>query len=135
MEHDHGDPDAYRDEIDAAVRAAIAVGSYYYPPVAVLALVREQIVDLVNWLFDTDDDVISTETVVFSRVDLERLSTAGRSYHMGVKKLPTMPPVDQPITTNLFQHFVTTHRGEGAHYIVAFDIVRDPEVPAGGVIL
>ena len=41
MEHDLGDPDAYRDEVDASVKLAIALATYLFPPAgAILALVE-----------------------------------------------------------------------------------------------
>jgi hypothetical protein len=140
MEHDEGDPNAYRDEIDAAVKAAIAVATRLYPPLAVLALVEKQIVDLINWLVDTDDDLISTETLVLSRADLDNYSKQSRTYYMGTKTtisgfgLGTSITVT-PLTTQLFQHFVTKHNGEGAKYVVGFDVLREPPLDSSPIFL
>lgn len=137
MEHDQGDPDAYRDEIDVAVKAAIAVATRFYPPAAVLALVEEQIGDLINWLFDTGDDIISTQTVVLERADLERYAGESPTYYMGTKRTISVggggapgTVTTAPLTTKLFQHFVTKHVGDGAEYAIGFDIKRDPALPA-----
>ena len=40
FEHDQGDPDVYKEQIDDIVKAAIAVASHYYPGV-VLEFVHE----------------------------------------------------------------------------------------------
>ncbi len=147
MEHDQGDPDAYRDEIDLAVKAAIAVATRLYPPAAVLALVEEQIVDVINWLFGTDDDIISTETVVLERAQLEDYARQSRAYYMGTKTEVVLGggggfgggfgtiTTTSPLTTHLFQHFVTKHYGDGAEYVIGFDVLRDPPLEGGGVIL
>jgi hypothetical protein len=140
LRHDEGDPNAYRDEIDAAVKAAIAVATRFYPPLAVLALVEEQIVDFINWLIDTGDDLISTETLVLSRADLDNYSKQSRTYHMGTKVtisgsgLGTLITVT-PLTTQLFQHFVTKHNGEGAKYVVGFDVLREPPLDSPPIFL
>lgn len=128
MEHDQGDPDAYREEIDAAVKAALAVATYFYPPAAVVALVEEQIVDLINWLFGSGDDIISTETVVLERAQLEGYAQQGRSYYVGKKD-------GNPLPTQLFQHFVTTHRGDHTEYVIGFDVLRDPPLAIEPVII
>lgn len=141
MEHDEGDPDAYRDEIEMVVKASIAVISYYYPAAAVLSLLKDTIVDAVNWLFDTDDDLISTETVVLSRASLEAFAGQSPGYHMGTRRQPILSGGrlvgfnNLPLTTGLFQHFTTKHRGDGSEYVVGFDIVRDPPLPRNDVIL
>lgn len=129
FEHDQGDPDAYKEEIDTLVKAAIAILSKIYPPAAVLALISDTITDGINWLIDTDDDIISTETVVLPRVLLELYSTQGfHSFHFGqrldISHFPQITIV--PVTTHLLYHFITTHRGGGANYVVGFDVARDP---------
>ena len=71
FEHDEGDPDAYKDEVDAFVKAAIAVLSYFYPALAWLELLSGQIAGTINWVLGTGDDPVETQTVVLPRALLE----------------------------------------------------------------
>lgn len=129
FEHDQGDPDAYKEEIDTLVKAAIAILTKIYPPAAVLALVSDTITDGINWLLDTGDDIISTETVVLPRTLLELYSTQGfHSFHFGqrldVSHFPQITII--PISTHLMYHFITEHAGGGATYVLGFDVAREP---------
>ncbi|MFT3897475.1 MAG: hypothetical protein QM719_07245 [Thermomonas sp.] len=142
MEHDEGKPDYYRDEIDTFVKGAIAVASKYWPPAAVLSFFKDNIVDAINWVLDTGDDVISSEVAVWERSALEALAIQTPGEYQGTKRelipsptggFPTYGPVVNA-PTGLFVHFVTKHHGDGAEYVVGFDIVRDPPRP-GPVIL
>jgi hypothetical protein len=129
-EHDYGDPDKYRDEIDYLVKAAIAIAAKYYPPALVLEEVSGTITDAINWVLDTDDDLLTTEQVHFSREELEELTMVhGPSYYMGTKQASYLSP-PQPYTTRLFKHFVTKHREDGAEYVVCFDVQRYPAPPS-----
>ncbi|RWR24277.1 hypothetical protein D8Y24_05610 [Agrococcus lahaulensis] len=122
MEHDMGDPDAYREEIDALVKAALAVLAYFYPPAALAQLLSSTITDAVNWLLDTADDPIETQTVVHSSGMLEALSTSYRGTYLG----------EGQRHTGLEYHFLTNHAGGGARYVLGFEVLRDPEhLPEG----
>lgn len=137
MEHDEGDPDYYRDEIDTFVKGAIAFASKYWPPAAVLSFFKDNIVDAINWVLDTGDDVIGSEVAVWERPALEALAIQTPGEYQGTKRelipsptggLPIVGPVVNA-PTGLFVHFVTKHHGDGAEYVVGFDIVRDPPRP------
>ncbi|MCA0393150.1 MAG: hypothetical protein LCH70_03350 [Proteobacteria bacterium] len=119
MEHDYGNPDYYRDEIEAFVSGAVALASRFWPPAVVLALFKDNIVDAINWILGTGDDVISSEVVTWERRDLEAQVSQTPAYYHGTRG-------GALFTTHLFTHFVTKHRGEGAEYVVGFDIERDP---------
>jgi hypothetical protein len=133
MEHDEGDPDYYRDEVDTFVTAAIAVGAKLWTPIALLALFKGSIVDAINWILGTGDDVISSEVVIFERPELEALAVQPPVLYQG-KKWP-VSNIGVPVgpsynfQTDLVIHFVTTHHGDGAEYVVGFDIERDPPRP------
>lgn len=132
FEHDEGDPDAYRDEVDAIVKVTIAVLSKLYPPAAVLALAHDTITDAVNWLLGTGDDVISTETVVLPLSTLELYSSLQWSFYIGERRIPVIVNGQTrgfqvaPYSTSLPYHFFTLHQGSGARYVVVFDVERDP---------
>lgn len=122
MEHDEGDPDAYRTEVDLLVRAAIAVLGKVYPPLILLEFFSSTIADAVNWLIDTGDDPLGTQTVVLPRGLLEQLSTSYRATFLGRGGR----------ATGLEYHFLTTHSGGGSEYTVGFEILREPErLPEG----
>ena len=59
FEHDHGDPNDYREEVDAAVKVAIVIAAIYLGPEAAAVYVLEEatglIGDGINWLSGTDD--------------------------------------------------------------------------------
>ncbi len=130
FEHDHGDPDKYREEIDYLVKGVIAIAGKFYPPALVLQAVSGTITDIINWMVDTGDDLLSTEPVSFTREQLEESTMVkGRAYYMGTKSPGFLQPAI-PCTTKIFQHFVTKHRADGAEYVIGFDIERDPPPPS-----
>lgn len=139
FEHDKGDPDAYRDEVDVLVKATIAVLTKLYTPAALLALFSESITDLVNWLLGTGDDLVSVEIVVLPRAVLELYAGHGRGPYIAKVKRPSIRNGQivwgyQSLVTNLLHHFTTVHKGGGGHYVACFDVERDPPLP-GPVIL
>lgn len=137
MEHDYGDPDHYRDDVKTFVDGAIAFATYVWGPAAVLGFFEDSIVDAINWILGTGDDVIDSQVVSWERPALEALAVQTPGEYQGTKResipsptggLPTFGPVVNA-PTGLFVHFVTKHRGDGAEYVVGFDIVRDPPRP------
>lgn len=121
MEHDFGDPDKFRDEIDAAVKLAIGVASKLYPPAAaILALIATSglLTDFINWLIGTADDEVGTSTQVFEFVDLESFSrTPTKNYRerAGGKN------------TGLKYHFKAEVNDND--YAVAYQVQRNPKAP------
>ena len=81
------------------------------------------ITDAINWLLDTGDDLIESQTVVNRRDVLEWYAGQTDNIYIAHNK-----------STNLPYHFVTTHRGGGATYIVGFDVTREPPLPIPFVI-
>jgi hypothetical protein len=128
MEHDYGNPNYYRDDINTFVEAAIIAGSKLWPWVSILLLFKGSIVDAINAIFGTGDDVISSEVVTWERSELEALALQTPSEYQGWK-LQTVVGPRVNVPTGLFVHFVTKHRGDGAEYEVGFDIERDPPRP------
>jgi hypothetical protein len=136
MEHDYGDPNHYRDEVKTFVDGGIALATYLWGPAAVLAYFKDNIVDAINWILGTGDDVISSEVVTWERPALEALAVQTPGYYQGWKRevvaSPFGPPTLGPlvnIQTGLLINFVTEHHGDGSKYVVAFDIERDPPRP------
>ena len=115
FEHDEGDPNAYKEQIDALLKAAIAIAGSIYNPLWGLALFESSIADGINWLLDTGDDMIETQTVVNPRILLDYYAARYTDpYYAGTRE------------TGLLFHFTTTHRGDGATYVCCFEVERDP---------
>lgn len=136
MEHDYGDPDHYRDRINTFVAGAIAAATWLWPPAALIAYFKDNIVDAINWILDTEDDMISTEVMTWERPSLEALAITEPYLYEGTKLQQVISgPFGQPqytsvaFVTDLITHFVTKHQGDGANYVVGFDIERDPPRP------
>jgi hypothetical protein len=117
FEHDEGDPNAYKDDIDKAVKLAVALAIWFFAPgapaIAVLTAATPLISSGINWLLDTGDDQIGiTRTQVFTQefVDQE-----------GNKEVHPLPG------TELYAHVFSEHTGDGAKYQFGFKFVRDPE--------
>jgi len=122
FEHDYGDPDALRDEVNAAVILAIGIATYIYPPAgAILALIQASglVTDFFNWLLDTGDDEIGTVTQVFELDDLEEYSRTRTSNYTEVFG-STQP-------TGLMFHFLAAVNDND--YVAAYQVQRNPRAP------
>ena len=105
MEHDEGDPEAYRGKIEAVVEgAALAAAAAGYP---VPEWGRVLVADLVNAALDTGDDSLGSVALSFSTAQL--LATADQ------------PPLAE---RDVKHHWFTMHNGEGSTYKAYFDVVR-----------
>lgn len=129
FEHDFGDPDKYKEDIDALVKLGLAALVAVWPPLVALEALSGTISDAINWVLDTGDDVVETQTVVLPKSRLEEFAGTPPSFYNHLR------PVFPPITTNLMHHFLTRHRGGGATYICGFDIDRKPPLPRDEVFL
>lgn len=130
MEHDQGDPDAYRDEVDAAVKLAIAAATYLFPPGgALLALIEASglITDLFNWVLGTGDDEVGTTTVVLGSLsELENYSRTGIGHLWVVRD-------GQRVDTGLPNHFVTPVNERD--YFAGYVVTRQPRAPLFPIII
>ncbi|WP_419663222.1 uncharacterized protein Dvar_36260 [Desulfosarcina variabilis str. Montpellier] len=124
MEHDQGDPDAYRDEVDAAVKLSIAAATYFFPPGGVLLALIEAsglVTDFFNWLLGTGDDEIGTASVVLGTLsELEDFARTGLG-HLFVRR------DGKQVDTGLANHF--TAAVSGNDYLAAYRVVRQPTAP------
>ena len=124
MEHDQGDPDAYRDEVDAAVKLAVGLSIYLFPAGgAILALIEASglITDFFNSLLGTGDDEIGTVTIVLGSLsELENYSRTRLSSFHTVQG-------GQQINTNLTNHFLAPVSQND--YVVAYRVTRFPKAP------
>jgi len=145
MEHDFGDPDRFKDEIALVVAAALAAGQLLLAPgvllTALLAAVAKVIVEAINWLIDTDDDVIETVIQVIEVDDLRRMALNSPRLFVGEREkvILTFPFQTEIVrdTTEILHHFATQHSGGGGKYNVAFRVKKsNPLVagPVGGVL-
>ena len=122
-EHDYGDPDKYRSEIDALVKAAILAIGYLTgagaAATAVLEALPGTVTDAINWLIDTDDD----------QIDIARTEILTREVMDEIGRRPLVPyyrpdgTQTDLITSDLIR---TQHSGSGAKYTFGFVLDRDP---------
>lgn len=120
LDHDKGDPNAYRDEVDTAVKLAIAIATYLYPPAgAILALIEASglITDFFNWLLGTGDDEVGTSTLVLEMSDLEDYARSRETNYTRPGRAPT----------GLNYHFLGTVNDND--YAVAYRVLRNPVAP------
>ena len=128
FEHDDGNPNEYRDEIDALVKAAIAAAILIFGLGAGVGAILEglsgTITDAINWLFDTDDDQIDIDrTHILEQSRIEEMGTRPLNVHIYNQNILG---VTRPVVTDLMHHFVSTHSGDGARYTFGFRVSRDP---------
>lgn len=109
MEHDHGDPNKYRDVIKAGV-GAVAAGVTAWTGVVVPEEVQGLVTSGVNAVVDSGDDVIATAATEFSAASFA-----------GMAGLPLTHFKQQ-----LHYHFFIECAGGDAHYFVFFRVVQDP---------
>lgn len=139
FEHDKGDPDAYGDEVDVLVKATIAVLTKSHTSAALSALFSEFISDLVNWLLEIGDDLVSLEMVVLPRAVLALYSGRGCAPCIAKVKRPSLHNGQivrcyQSLVTNLLHHFTTVHKVGGGHCVACFDMERNPPLPEGVIL-
>lgn len=142
MEHDEGDKDAYREEVEAIVAAAAAVAAAYGVPVP--AAVKDLAADLIIWVLGSGDDVIGTETVILAPEWLRRFADLPTRTFRGTRTVlrPVGPfqVTEETITdeTDLEHHTASRHTDRGK-YVVTYKISADQEAlpeagePGGGI--
>ncbi|HKQ75090.1 MAG TPA: hypothetical protein VJ810_15445 [Blastocatellia bacterium] len=115
MEHDFGDPDKYKEEIELLVRAAQAYAAAHGIPVP--DAVANFAVDLINDLLDTDDDLIGVNTAV--------LSPDAFAFY-----------ASKPLThfkQQLHYHFYTYHTDGDAKYYAMYRVIEEGKQPPPAV--
>jgi hypothetical protein len=122
-EHDYGDPDKYRDEIDALVKAGILATAWLtgagVAATAVLEALSGTITDGINWILDTDDDQIDiARTEIFDRARMEEIGKRPLVPHYASNGTQT-----ELVISDLIQ---TQHVGSGARYVFGFVLDRTP---------
>jgi hypothetical protein len=118
FEHDFGDPDHYRDEIEALVVLAISIAILLFPGATkILLLIQASglVTDFFNWLLDTGDDEIGTTTTVLEEADLEVYSRT---------RLTELSLPDKK-KTGLKNHYVASVNDRD--YFAAFEVTRKPK--------
>jgi hypothetical protein len=131
FEHDYGDPNKYKAEIELATRAAVtAAAAYGFDPT------NKETLDLLerfaNWLFDTEDDAIDTTVHVFhtnevhgtSLVPLTMLQMKRSMVRMTGMRSNPIQPYTVTDDTNILQNFTMEHKGSGADYISCYEMTK-----------
>jgi len=120
FEHDYGDPDALRREVNASVILAIAIATIIFPAAgAILALISASglVTDFFNWLLQTGDDEIGTVTHVLELSDLEEYARSRTTNY-------TENPGAGGKQTGLMYHFKASVNDND--YVAAYQVQRNP---------
>jgi hypothetical protein len=87
MENDEGDPDAYKEQINALVEIGALVAKSY--GVNVPDYIKGLVVDAINWVIDSDDDVIGVESITLSPYFLKIYASQNdRNFHNNGRTVP-----------------------------------------------
>jgi hypothetical protein len=124
FDHDWGDPDRFRDEVDTVVKLALAYASYAFPlasPFFVILAADGSLTDFFNWLLHTGDSKIGTDITVLEIADLE-------DYGRWRQPSTTYAPGGGRVWfRDLPYHFLASVNDRD--YFAAFTVVRDPPAP------
>lgn len=120
MEHDEGDPDYYKKEIEYLVKAAAAVALYFGYPIP--DFLQQIAVSLINYIVGSDDDNIGVDTLIFTPYDLRYYATRPGGNRVGSNKI--LP----------FEFHRNSYHNEGAKYYAFFSIEADKQPLDGPVI-
>ena len=131
MEHDEGDPNAYKDELTVIVNAAADIAEqqgWYDAPDSL----KELLVDGLNWLLGPGDDVVDTVFRTISPSQLRAFARSSMRLLEGTRRYPRpgyagFPDyVELRDQTKVPAHFQIDYYGDGAHYVVGFEVERHP---------
>jgi hypothetical protein len=144
MEHDEGDAEHYRAEIDAIFTAALVIleaRGIRIPEM--LKNFQSLVVDALTWLLGSEDDLIEVESQRLTPALLRALAHTKTREYIGKRRVlantagsgfgaSSMKTVEDK--TGIQQHFVTRHNGGGATYVVGYQVTRKafafPATPA-----
>lgn len=118
MENDEGDPDAYKEEIDLLVNLAAQAAAAFGVPIP--DQVKKLVSKLVNWIIDSEDDSIGTETMILTPYDLKLAAAAS-----------TLTFRDGSVQTTIPYHRSTFHDEDGEYFVLfRIDADQEPVTPA-----
>ena len=130
MENDDGNPDEYKDEIDLLVSFGIE-----FLPFPVPDFIKGWIVDAINWIAGSADDLVATTVSVIEVDALRRMALSPLYSFRGYKKELqyvggefVMKLVEVP--TDILTHFSTKHEGGDGLYNICFRL-KKTDVPGG----
>lgn len=121
MEHDEGDAEAYRDEIQLIVAAAAAVAAYF--DIRIGVVLQLFAADVIQWIIDSEDDEIGTDVVIVtpdwlrqgaSNMSVQYLGRCRRAKSVGFLQYVIE---ETSMKTNLEYDFVSAHTDNGSYYI------------------
>lgn len=121
MEHDFGDPNHWRDEIDLAVKAA-AAATTAATGIPIPSEITDVITDFFNWLTGSEDDQVQQVNRFLSKNQLISMANSPlmTTETLRIPSLPPIPNVPAPFR----YHFRTRHVGDGGHYQAYYRVVK-----------
>lgn len=120
MEHDEGDPDYYKKEIEYLVKSAAYLALLLGYPIP--DAVQQLAVSLINFLVGSDDDNMGVDTIIFTPYDLRYYATRTGGNSVGSGKI--LP----------FDYHRNSYHDEGAKYYVFFSVEAD-KAPLDGPVI
>jgi hypothetical protein len=136
MEHDEGDAEHYRAEVDSILTSVLdALESVQIPVPEMLKKFQALIVDTLAWLLGSEDDLIEVQNRRLTPEALRYFARAETQEYIGKRRVQTTvagggfgPPRFKTVEdkTGIQQHFVTRHAGGGATYVVGYKVSRKP---------
>ncbi len=111
MEHDEGDPDYYKREIELLVESAAYLALILGYPIP--DVVQQLAVSVIKFLVGSDDDNMGVDTIIFTPYDLRYYATRPGGTRVGSNK--TLP----------FDYHRSSYHDEGAKYYVFFSVEAD----------
>jgi hypothetical protein len=131
MEHDEGDPDAYKEEVETIVDAAAAIAAFFNIKVAVV--LKAFAAEVILWVIDSDDDQIGTHVVTITPEWVKRYPHTYPIRKFTDKRIVRKPQgwfqwVEEEVVdrTDLDYQFVSRHTDRG-NYVVTYKMTADKE--------
>lgn len=130
MEHDEGDHDAYKEQVEAVVELAALIAAYFNVPLG--AAIKAFGDDLILWVLDSDDDEIGTAYTAVTPEWLKRWAAVSPiqffQKYLAVKAVaPWQWTLAEAVdNTDIDHHFLSRHTDDG-HYVVLYRVRADQD--------
>lgn len=134
MEHDEGKPNAYAEEIAAVLEVIVILGGWNPAALATQAIVALAALAL-NWVLDSDDDMLGTDVTVLSREQLGYYGQAPLSSLVETREIftPLFPfgyQVEEVTDETGLEYHFAARTSDGARYVTTYKVTAsNPPLP------
>ena len=128
MEHDEGDPDAYREEVEAVIEVAAAIAAANGIPVP--DAVKSLVASIIIWVIGSSDDEVGTETIVLNprwlKLSAPAIKPTFSESRTVLRPVGFMQFIEETVTdqTDIPYSFISRHDDDG-EYVVCYRITAD----------